>query len=209
MMRGRSSVRPRAARQRPAGVRSDRRSVRQDRCVAVRRRSGADPTHRGRHPTTTSPPCSASTCSAPCSPRGRRAVAAGGRRWRHRVRVVGDRRRLSAPHGALRGVEGRPRGVRPADDPRAQAREIRVSRLTSGSVAGTGFGDNFEPDEVAAAYPEWVASGYLTRVAGPGMDASWMADAFVFLLTRPQGQMIDVIHVRSFGSGAATVTHAD
>ena len=86
---------------------------------------------------------------------------------------------------------------------------IRVSRLTSGSVAATGFGDNFEPDEVAAAYPEWVASGYLTRVAGPGMDASWMADAFVFLLTRPQGQMIDVIHVRSFGSGAATVTHAD
>jgi len=86
---------------------------------------------------------------------------------------------------------------------------IRVCRLTSGSVAGTGFGDNFEPHEVAAAYPEWEASGYLTRVAGPGMDAEWMADAFVFLLTRPRGQTIDVIHVRSFGHGAATVTHAD
>ena len=47
---------------------------------------------------------------------------------------------------------------------------IRVSRLTSGSVAATGFGDNFEPDEVAAAYPEWVASGYLTAL----LVLAWM-----------------------------------
>lgn len=80
---------------------------------------------------------------------------------------------------------------------------IRVTRFTSGSVAGTGFGDNFDPADIADAYPEWEASGYLTRVAGPGMDAAWMADAFVFLLTRPRGQTIDVIRVRSFAPGAA------
>ena len=86
---------------------------------------------------------------------------------------------------------------------------IRVSRFTSGSVADTGFGDNFESDDVAAALPEWEASGYLTRVAGPGMDIEWMADAFVFLLSRPPGQVVDVIHVRSFAAGVAQVTHAD
>lgn len=80
---------------------------------------------------------------------------------------------------------------------------IRVTRFTSGSVADTGFGDNFDPAEIAEAYPEWEASGYLTRVAGPGMDAAWMADAFLFLLTRPRQQMIDVIRVRSFAPGAA------
>lgn len=83
---------------------------------------------------------------------------------------------------------------------------IRVTRFTSGTVAGTAFGDNFEPDVIAAAYPEWEASGYLDRVAGPGMDPVWMADAMLFVITRPRGQMIDVVHVRSFGVGAPEVS---
>ena len=33
------------------------------------------------------------------------------------------------------------------------------------------------------------------------MDPDWMADAMVFAITRPRGQMIDVIHVRSFAPG--------
>jgi len=77
---------------------------------------------------------------------------------------------------------------------------IRVSIFVAGSTE-TGFGVNFDPDEIAAVYPAWEASGYLTRVAGPGMDPEWLADAFLFQLTRPRGQMIDVIHVRSFGGG--------
>ena len=76
---------------------------------------------------------------------------------------------------------------------------IRVTRYTSGSIAGTSFGDNFDPEDTMAAYPEWVESGYLTRVSGPPMDAAWMADAMVFVITRPRGQMIDTIHVRSGG----------
>jgi NAD(P)-dependent dehydrogenase (short-subunit alcohol dehydrogenase family) len=75
---------------------------------------------------------------------------------------------------------------------------IRVCTYMSGSTADTGFGANFTPEDIAAAYPAWEASGYLTRVAGPGMDPAWMAEAFVFQLTRPRGQVIDVIHVRSF-----------
>lgn len=84
-----------------------------------------------------------------------------------------------------------------------KADNIRVANFVSGSVT-TDFGSNFEPDEVAAIWPEWEASGYLTRVAGPGMDPAWMAEAFVFQLTRPAGQMIDVIHVRSFAPGHPT-----
>lgn len=78
---------------------------------------------------------------------------------------------------------------------------IRVTRYTSGSVGGTAFGDNFADGEVEQVWAEWEASGYLTRVAGPGMEPDWMADAIVFTITRPRGQMIDVVHVRSFAPG--------
>ncbi len=77
---------------------------------------------------------------------------------------------------------------------------IRVSNYVSGTVTSD-FGSNFAPEEVEAAFPAWDASGYLTRVAGPGQDPAWMAEALVFILTRPAGQMIDVVHVRSFGPG--------
>ena len=86
---------------------------------------------------------------------------------------------------------------------------IRVTRYTSGSVAGTAFGDNFDPADFVEAMPEWEASGYLHRVAGPGMDPDWMADAMLFAITRPRGQMIDVIHVRSFAQGAATPSNME
>lgn len=77
---------------------------------------------------------------------------------------------------------------------------IRVCNYVSGSVT-TDFGANFTPEEVQMAFPIWQADGYMTRVAGPGQDPAWMAEAFVFQMTRPAGQMIDVMHVRSFGLG--------
>lgn len=77
---------------------------------------------------------------------------------------------------------------------------IRVSNFVSGTV-NTDFAANFAPGEIEAAFPAWDASGYMTRVAGPGMEPAWMADAMVFILTRPAGQMIDVVHVRSFAPG--------
>ncbi|MGD9701975.1 MAG: SDR family oxidoreductase [Acidimicrobiia bacterium] len=81
---------------------------------------------------------------------------------------------------------------------------IRVCNYVSGSVA-TDFGVNFAPEEIGAAFPAWEASGYMTRVAGPGQDPAWMAEAFLFQLTRPAGQMVDVIHVRSFAPGHAAI----
>ena len=74
----------------------------------------------------------------------------------------------------------------------------------SGQAGGTAFGDNFAEGEVEGVWAEWDASGYLTRVAGPGMDVDWMAEAIVFAISRPRGQMIDVIHVRSFAPGHDT-----
>jgi NAD(P)-dependent dehydrogenase (short-subunit alcohol dehydrogenase family) len=81
-----------------------------------------------------------------------------------------------------------------------KADRIRVGNVVSGSFA-TDFAANFPMDEMMAAYPEWEASGYMTRIAGPPQDAAWMAEAILFQLTRPAGQMIDVIHVRSFAPG--------
>jgi NAD(P)-dependent dehydrogenase (short-subunit alcohol dehydrogenase family) len=82
---------------------------------------------------------------------------------------------------------------------------IRISNYVSGTVAGTDFVDNFTQADMEKAIPSWMESGYLTRVAGPGMDMEWMAEMFVLILTRPQGQMIDLIHVRSSGTGATVV----
>jgi NAD(P)-dependent dehydrogenase (short-subunit alcohol dehydrogenase family) len=84
-----------------------------------------------------------------------------------------------------------------------KADNIRMVRYTSGSVT-TSFADNFAPGEVEAVWPEWDQSGYLWRVAGPGMPPEWMADAMVYAVTRPRGQMVDVIHVRSFAPGHDT-----
>ncbi|MDO8389860.1 MAG: SDR family oxidoreductase [Actinomycetota bacterium] len=89
-----------------------------------------------------------------------------------------------------------------------RADKIRVSNYVAGSIGGTDFGVNFTPEGVEAALPEWLDSGYMTRVAGPGMDPEWMADAMVFVLTRPKGQMIDYVHVRSFAPGSALDTAA-
>ncbi|MCU1343963.1 MAG: short-chain dehydrogenase/reductase [Acidimicrobiia bacterium] len=83
--------------------------------------------------------------------------------------------------------------------------KIRVCLYVSGSV-NTEFASNFTMEEMEAVFPEWQASGYLDRVAGPGMEPEWMAEAFLFQLTRPAGQMIDRIHVRSFSPGHETAT---
>ena len=86
-----------------------------------------------------------------------------------------------------------------------KALNIRVGLYVSGSV-DTEFATNFEPEEVEAVFPIWEASGYLSRVAGPGMPPEWMAEAFLFQLTRPAGQMVDKIHVRSFSPEMAIPT---
>ncbi len=76
---------------------------------------------------------------------------------------------------------------------------IRVTLLVAGSTADTGFADNFGSEEVEYAYPAWEENGYIHRVAGAKpMEAQWVAETMLFAVTRPRGQMVDVIHARSF-----------
>jgi NADP-dependent 3-hydroxy acid dehydrogenase YdfG len=77
---------------------------------------------------------------------------------------------------------------------------IRMTLVVMGTVDGTDFGDNFGPGDAERAYPAWAEDGYLTRVAGAHqpMDAAWVADAMLYVVTRPKGMMIDVIHTRVF-----------
>lgn len=73
---------------------------------------------------------------------------------------------------------------------------IRVSLFVAGSTTSE-FGVNFSPEEMERALPVWERDGYLRRIAGGKMETSWVAEALLFVVTRPRGQMLDVIHVRS------------
>lgn len=75
---------------------------------------------------------------------------------------------------------------------------IRVSVLVAGAT-NTEFGTNFEPEQKARAKSTWSEDGYLSRIAGTRMDPSWMAEALLFQVTRPRGQMVEVLHARSSG----------
>ena len=80
-----------------------------------------------------------------------------------------------------------------------KADKIRVTLLVAGSTADTGFADNFGPGDAERGYPLWEKDGYLQRVAGcEPMDQRWVAETMLFVVTRPRGQMVDVIHARSF-----------
>jgi NAD(P)-dependent dehydrogenase (short-subunit alcohol dehydrogenase family) len=78
---------------------------------------------------------------------------------------------------------------------------IRVTLVVMGTVGDTSFSDNFGPGDGERAYPVWQADGYMTRVAGSTrpIDADAVADTLVYVVTRPEGMMLDVIHVRAVG----------
>lgn len=75
---------------------------------------------------------------------------------------------------------------------------IRVSLLRAGHT-DTAMGDTLHPADKERAFPIWDRDGYLRRVAGRDpMDPRWVAEALLFVVTRPRGQMVDVVHARSF-----------
>ena len=82
-------------------------------------------------------------------------------------------------------------------------RELRESRIRvclciAGRTSGTAFSDNFSAAEWALERARAEAEGYYQRVAGSvPMAADEVADALVFMVTRPPTQMLDVLHVRS------------
>jgi NAD(P)-dependent dehydrogenase (short-subunit alcohol dehydrogenase family) len=75
---------------------------------------------------------------------------------------------------------------------------IRVTLVVMGATAPTSFLEDFSPEDLQRAFPLWEADGFLNRVSGAHapMDASWVADALLYAVTRPRGMMMDVIHTR-------------
>jgi NAD(P)-dependent dehydrogenase (short-subunit alcohol dehydrogenase family) len=76
---------------------------------------------------------------------------------------------------------------------------IRVMSLVAGSTA-TEFGaNNYGPEDTERAMPAWVASGYRAQVAGRvKVPAEHVAETMLFMVTRPPGQIVDVVSARSF-----------
>jgi len=84
------------------------------------------------------------------------------------------------------------------------AEDIRVTLLIQGTAAdGEGSTDwSWDPERAEQAYAHWGERGYLAKAMGRGMDAPSqsvddIAEVHVFIATRPRGQQLDTIHVRS------------
>lgn len=81
---------------------------------------------------------------------------------------------------------------------------IRVTLLCSGFTRGTGFAESgfssgWDEEKRAEAYEVWQQRGYMAKVAGAQPQSpERIADAVVFVCTRPPDTMTDVIHVRAF-----------
>lgn len=79
---------------------------------------------------------------------------------------------------------------------------IRVSTVVQGACApgegGGSIGWEWDPEHAEAAMRVWTEGGWLGRVAKTTQTVDDIADVHVFLVTRPRGQKLEVVHVRSF-----------
>jgi NAD(P)-dependent dehydrogenase (short-subunit alcohol dehydrogenase family) len=81
--------------------------------------------------------------------------------------------------------------------------EIRVTTLVQGVAAGEGGGSSgweWDPDHAAAASQRWEEDGILRRISGKhgAQQVDHVADVHLFVVTRPPGQKLDVVRVRSY-----------
>ncbi|HUZ09125.1 MAG TPA: SDR family oxidoreductase [Acidimicrobiales bacterium] len=81
--------------------------------------------------------------------------------------------------------------------------DIRVTTLVQGVALGEGGGStdwSWDPDRAEQATALWERQGYLARVSGTqgGQSVEAVADVHVYVVTRPRGQKLDTIHVRSY-----------
>ena len=85
-----------------------------------------------------------------------------------------------------------------------QQDDIRVTVVVQGvATDGDGSTDwSWGPEQAAAAYQLWTERGYLARVLGregsAGQSVDDIADVHLYVITRPRGQKLDTIHVRSY-----------
>jgi NAD(P)-dependent dehydrogenase (short-subunit alcohol dehydrogenase family) len=80
---------------------------------------------------------------------------------------------------------------------------IRVTTLIQGAAFGEGGGStdwSWDPAHAARAGQLWEQGGYLSRIAGThgGQSVEHIADVHVYLVTRPVGQKLEVVRVRSY-----------
>jgi NADP-dependent 3-hydroxy acid dehydrogenase YdfG len=76
------------------------------------------------------------------------------------------------------------------------ARGVRVMTVEIHNVAGTGFGDSFDPELLPAALQRWTELGVLNPQA-PNISPEAVARAVVFQLAQPEPASIHSVVVRS------------
>ena len=81
--------------------------------------------------------------------------------------------------------------------------EIRVTTLIQGVALGEGGGSTgweWDPEHAAAGYQRWEEEGILRRISGKhgGQKVEHVAEVHLFVVTRPRGQKLDVMRVRSY-----------
>jgi NAD(P)-dependent dehydrogenase (short-subunit alcohol dehydrogenase family) len=83
---------------------------------------------------------------------------------------------------------------------------IRVTVVLCGATM-TDFASDWDADVMADFFAAAQKGGHLAQVsAGQPMQPADVADALVFVASRPDGQMVDLLHVRSHHSDEAAVT---
>jgi len=82
--------------------------------------------------------------------------------------------------------------------------EIRTTTVIQGVALGEGGGvtdwDHHDPQMTQEMWPRLVAEGTINRTMGKhqGQHVDHVAEVHLFIVTRPQGQKLDVIRVRSY-----------
>jgi NAD(P)-dependent dehydrogenase (short-subunit alcohol dehydrogenase family) len=85
-----------------------------------------------------------------------------------------------------------------------QQEDIRVTVVVQGvALDGDGSTDwSWEPENAMAAGQLWTERGYIARTLGregsTGQSVDDVADVHLYVVTRPRGQKLDTVHVRSY-----------
>jgi NAD(P)-dependent dehydrogenase (short-subunit alcohol dehydrogenase family) len=82
--------------------------------------------------------------------------------------------------------------------------DIRVTVVVQGTAhEGEGSTDwAWDPENSQTAFELWTERGYLAKTLGrtgsTGQSTDDVADVHLYVVTRPRGQRLDTIHVRSY-----------
>jgi NAD(P)-dependent dehydrogenase (short-subunit alcohol dehydrogenase family) len=82
--------------------------------------------------------------------------------------------------------------------------DIRVTVVVQGTASdGDGSTDwSWDPENSETAFALWTERGYIAKVTGrpgsSGQSVDDIADVHVYVVTRPRGQKLDTVYVRSY-----------